>query len=154
MVNPSDVSTKNKERSNRNDEVDARKLAHNLRSGDLTPLYVPERRFLEDRSLVRMRITMVKKQTRCKNQIKGLLTFYGYNIPDEMIGSKWSANFINWLYKLEFQQNSGKQALQVLLDELKYLRQSITQLTYQIRALSQQEPYRTHVQYQLLSELL
>jgi len=147
VVNPADVPTKDKERSNRNDRVDARKLVHNLRSGDLIPLYVPERRFLEDRSLVRMRMAMVKKQTRCKNQIKGLLTFYGYTIPDELAGSKWSGNFINWLDKLEFQQNSGKQALQVLLAELKHLRQSITQLTYQIRALAQQESYRTHVQY-------
>jgi len=147
VVNPSDVPTKDKERSNRNDTVDARKLARNLRSGELTPLYVPERRFLEDRSLVRMRMTMVKKQTRCKNQIKGLLTFYGYNVPDKLSGINWSRNFIDWLDHLEFQQNSGKQALQVLLEELKHLRQSITQLTHQIRALAQQEPYRAHVQY-------
>jgi transposase len=64
VVNPSDVPTKNKERANRNDQVDARKLAHNLRNGELIPLYVPERRFLEDRSLVRMRMTMVKPRFR------------------------------------------------------------------------------------------
>ena len=147
MVNPSDVPTKDKERSNRNDTVDARKLAHNLRGGELTTLYVPERRFLEDRSLVRMRMTMVKKQTRSKNQIKGLLTFYGYTIPNELSGSNWSRSFINWLDNLEFQRDSGKQTLQVLLEELKHLRQSISQLTHQIRALAQQESYRTHVQY-------
>ena len=52
--------------------------------------------------------------------------------------------FIDWLENLEFQQESGKQAL---LEELKHLRQSIAQLTRQIRALAQQEPYRTQVQY-------
>jgi transposase len=147
VANPADVPTKDKERRNRNDRVDARKLARSLRNGELTALYVPERKALEDRSLVRMRMSVVKKQTRCKNQIKGLLSFYGYVTPDEMARSYWSQRFINWLESLEFQGESGKQALQALLDELKHLRQSIAQLTRQIRALVQQEPYRTQVQY-------
>jgi transposase len=127
--------------------ADARKLARSLRNGELTALYVPERKALEDRSLVRMRMTMVKKQTRCKNQIKGLLSFYGYVTPDELARSHWSQQFINWLESLEFQYGSGNQALQTLLEELKHLRQSIAHLTRQIRALAQQEPYRTNVQY-------
>ncbi len=57
------------------------------------------------------------------------------------------AEHISWLENLEFQGESGKQALQALLDELKHLRQSIAQLTRQIRTLAQQEPYRTRVQY-------
>jgi len=147
VAHPADVPTKDKERRNRNDTVDARKLARSLRNGELTALYVPKRKALEDRSLVRMRMSMVKKQTRCKNQVKGLLSFYGYTIPDELAKSHWSRNFINWLGSLEFQGESGKQALQTLLDELKHLRQSIAQLTRQIRALAQQEPYQTNVQY-------
>ena len=147
VTHPADVPTKDKERRNRNDKVDARKLARSLRNGELTALYVPERKALEDRSLVRMCMSMVKKQTRCKNQIKGLLSFYGYFTPDELVKSHWSRNFINWLESLEFQRESGKQALQALLDELNHLRQSIAQLTRQIRALAQQEPYRTNVQY-------
>ncbi len=147
VTHPADVPTKDKERRNRNDTVDARKLARSLRNGELTALYVPERKALEDRSLVRMRMTMVKKQTRCKNQIKGLLSFYGYVTPDELAGSHWSRRFINWLESLEFQYGSGKQTLQALLEELKHLRQSIAQLTRQIRALAQQEPYRTQVLY-------
>jgi transposase len=147
VVHPADVPTKDKERRNRNDTVDARKLARSLRNGELTALYVPERKALEDRSLVRMRMSMVKKQTRCKNQVKGLLSFYGYTIPDELAKSHWSRNFINWLGSLEFQGESGKQTLQALLDELKHLRQSIAQLTRQIRALAQQKPYATNVQY-------
>ena len=147
VTHPADVPTKDKERRNRNDTVDARKLARSLRNGELTALYVPERKALEDRSLVRMRMSMVKKQTRCKNQIKGLLSFYGYTIPDELAKSHWSRNFINWLGSLEFHGESGKRVLQALLDELKHLRQSIAQLTRHIRTLAQQGPYRTNVQY-------
>lgn len=129
VVNPADVPTKDKERQNRNDRVDARKLARNLRSGELTPLYVPARKALEDRSLVRMRMAMVKKQTRCKNQIKGLLSFYGEFIPDELTRSRWSQRFIHWLESLSLQEESGNLALQALLEELKYLHQIIARLT-------------------------
>ena len=45
------------------------------------------------------------------------------------------------------QEDCGKQALQALLEELKYLRQIIARLTRQIRSLSQEEPYRALVTY-------
>jgi transposase len=146
VTHPADVPTKDKERRNRNDTVDARKLARNLRNGELTALYIPTRKALEGRSLVRTRMGMVKKQTRCKNQIKGLLSFYGYMIPDEMVSSHWSRRFITWLEKLSFEGESGKQALGALLEELKHLRQSIAHLTRQIRSLARQEPYRSQVE--------
>jgi transposase len=147
VIHPADVPTKDKERRHRNDHVDARKLAHNLRSKQLTPLYVPARSAQEDRSLVRMRTQMVKKQTRCKNQIKALLSFYGIVIPDELASTHWSGRFIDWLESVDMQENSGKQALQALLTELRNLRQLIAQLTQQIRNLAQQEPYTTQVSY-------
>jgi len=40
VVHPADIPTKDKERRNRNDNVDSRKIARNLRNGELTPLYV------------------------------------------------------------------------------------------------------------------
>lgn len=147
VVHPADVPTKDKERRNRNDRVDARKLAHNLRNGELTFLYVPTRSALEARSLVRTRMEMVKKQTRCKNQIKGLLSFYGESIPEELSRSHWSRRFIQWLESLSFHQDSGKLSLQVLLEELDHLGRSITQLTQQISTLAGGEPYRTQVSY-------
>ncbi len=151
VTHPADVPTKDKERRNRNDRVDARKLARNLRNGELAPLYVPTRSALEDRSLVRTRVSMVKKQTRCKNQIKASLSFYGSTPPAEFAKSHWSRRFIGWLESLSFERDSGKQSLQTLLEELKHLRGSIAHLTKQIRNLARQEPYRTQVQ--LLSSI-
>ena len=66
MVHPADIPTKDKERRNRNDSVDSRKIAKNLRNGELTPLHIPQSQ--EDRSLVRMRITMVNKQMQEPDQ--------------------------------------------------------------------------------------
>ena len=145
VVHPADVPTTDKEKKNRNDRVDARKLARHRRNGDLKPLYVPSRTALEDRSLVRTRAQMVQKQTRCKNQIKGLLAFYGVTIPDEIVSKHWSRRYLQSLESLTFQRASGNQALTALLDELKHLRQTIAALTRQIRALSRREPYRIPV---------
>lgn len=145
VVHPADVPTKDKERRNRNDRVDAGKLARSLRSGELTPLYVPSQTALETRTLVRTRKQTVKKQTRCKNQIKALLSFYGFAIPDEFGRSCWSRRFISWLESLSFHQDSGKQSLEALLVELEHLVQSIGQLTKQIESLACEEPYRRQV---------
>lgn len=147
VVHPADIPTKDKEKRNRNDSVDSRKIAKNLRNGELTPLYIPCRQSQEDRSLVRMRISMVSKQTRCKNQIKALLSFYGIQIPPELSSSYWSNRFICWLENISFQYDSGRNTLGVLLSELKHLRCSILQLTKEIRHLSRQEPYKELVGY-------
>ena len=147
VVNPADVPTKHKEHTNKTDRVDSRKLTRNLRNGELDAIYVPKRSSLEDRSLVRTRYHFVKKQTRCKNQIKGFLNFYGINIPDEVATTHWSHNFIDWLKQLKLQQPSGDQALQTLLEELVYLRQIIARLTKSIRTLANVEPYRVPVMY-------
>ena len=99
---------------------------------------IPRLSGAENRSLIRMRITMVNKQTRCKNQIKGFLSYYGITIPDELSNSHWSNRFICWLESLKenleenheenhreglcLEYNSGKKALGVLLSELRYFR--------------------------------
>ena len=116
---------------------------------------IPRLSGAENRSLVRMRITMVNKQTRCKNQIKGFLSYYGITIPDELSNSHWSNRFICWLESLKenhrdglcLEYNSGKKALGVLLSELRYLRSAIAQLTKDIRHLSGQNPYSDLVCY-------
>ena len=147
VVHPADVPTKDKEKRNRNDTVDARKLARSLRSGELTSIYVPSRQAQEDRSLVRMRMQVVKKQTRTKNQIKSFLSLYGIDIPDELVNSHWSRRFVSWLEDLNLCYESGNQALGALLLELNHLRQLIALLTRQIRALAGQEPYKEMVNY-------
>ena len=145
VVHPADIPTKDKERHNRNDTSDARKIARQLRNSELTPLYVPGQSELETRSLVRMRLEMKRKETRCKNQIKALLTFYGINIPDELVNSHWSRRFISWIESI--QQSNGNQALSALLMELGHLREIITKLTKQIHSLSKEEPYSQNVKY-------
>ena len=90
VVNPADVPTKDKERAGKTNKVDCRKLARSLRNGELEGIYVPTRPNIEDRSLLRTRRNMVKKQTRCKNQIKSMLAFYGIHLPTDIVHRHWS----------------------------------------------------------------
>lgn len=142
VVNPADVPTSDKERRTKTDRVDAFKLTRSLSNGELRAIYVPDRRSLEDRTLVRMRSSFVHKQTRCKCQIKALLRFYNIEHSDDLSDRYWSAAYIRWLEQLRLTENSGTIALQMLLKELASLRDTITALTKQIRSLAQQDLYR------------
>ena len=145
VVNPADVPTKNKERRGKRDRIDCRKLARSLRSEELDGIYVPSRSELEDRSLIRTRLSMVRKQTRCKNQIKSMLLFYGIHLPEELLNSHWSRRFIQWIENIRMQRASGDMALKIHLEELKHLRQIIASLNRAILALARTEQYRIPV---------
>ena len=144
VVNPADIPTRDKERARKGDRSDSRKLARGLRNGELEGIYVPSRAMVEDRSLIRTRQAMVRKQTRCKNQIKSLLHFYGIPVPD--IFRSWSRNFIRSLETLRLERESGHLAMKAHLSELIHLRQILAQLDRDILALSRTDEYRDRVQ--------
>jgi transposase len=145
VVHPTDVPTKDKERRHRDDRVDSRKLARGLRNGELEGIYIPDRIAQENRGLVRARHMTVTKQTRCKNQIRGLLSYYGFTPPETINAAHWSNYFIRWLETIPFETANGRQTLDLLLRELAFLREQIAALTRQIRALSEREPYQSQV---------
>jgi transposase len=146
VVNPADVPTKDKERAGKTDRVDCRKLARCLRNQQLTGIYTPSRAQLEDRGLVRTRRNMVRKQTRCKNQIKAMLAFYGIHIPEDLAQSNWSRRFITWIDEIRMERASGNYSLKAHLDELNHIRRIITELNRNIRALARTDLYQANVQ--------
>jgi transposase len=145
VVNPADVPTKDKERTKKTDRVDCRKLARSLRNGEIEGIYVPSRPKVEDRGLVRTRHSMVKKQTRCKNQIKSILQFYGIQIPEELANGHWSKRFIAWIEAVRMERASGNFALKVHLEELNNMRKIIADITRGIRILANSAEYRQNV---------
>jgi transposase len=145
VVNPADVPTKDKERRSKTDRVDCRKLARSLRSEEIESIYVPSRPKVEDRSLLRTRHSMVRKQTRCKNQIKSILHFYGIQIPEELANSHWSNRFLTWIETIRMERASGNFALKVHLEELNHMRKIIADLTRGIRSLAKCDEYRQNV---------
>jgi transposase len=147
VVNPADIPTTEKEKVQKTDPRDSRKIARSLRNGDLKAIYVPSLTTLEDRGLVRTRATLVKDLTRFKNRIKSFLYFHGIEFPEAFHkpGTHWSNRFIKWLEDIEMNTPSGKASLTVLLTQSKNLRVSILQLTKQLRELAKTQGYEKQI---------
>ena len=92
VVNPSDIPITDKEKVNKTDKRDSRKIAKSLRGGLLTGIHVPSLKTLEDRNLLRTRSFIVRDLTRNKNRIKSFLNFHGIEFPDRFKHSNthWS----------------------------------------------------------------
>lgn len=147
VVNPSDIPTSDKERRQKEDKRDSRKIAKALQSNILEGIYIPQKKTLEDRMLVRYRFTFVKELNRFKNRIKAILNFYGIKYPDEFSGtnSHWSKRFIDWLESIKFDEASAKLAFKTIIDQCKYLRRCLLDINRQIRELSKTEAYNKNV---------
>lgn len=146
VVNPSDIPTTNKEKTNKNDDVDRRKIARSLRNGELTAIYIPEYYYQEVRSLVRTRHQFSMDQTREMNRIKSILSFYGIKIPKELENSHWSRNFIKWLQGIQLRTINGTEALQNHVRRLLSMRESLLKITKQIRLLAKEKEFKENVE--------
>ena len=151
VVNAGDVPATNKEKSNKNDKRDSRKLGRSLRSGELKGIYIPSRKSQEDRSLLRMRYTVRRDLTRIKLRIKSLLNFYGIVHPAAFSSptKHWSHAYMEWLGSIEMEEKSGNTALQVLTGEAEEKRKEQLRVTREIRDLSKTDSYEKN--YKLLS---
>jgi transposase len=143
VVNPSDVPTTDKERKQKRDPLDSQKIARSLKNGELNAIHIPDKKSQQDRSLLRMRQRIVGNQTRCRNRIKGLLSFYGIEFPEQFnsSGSHWSKRFMAWLMRLGLGHNSGNTTLSLLLNEAKFLRDLLLKADSDIRLLSREDKY-------------
>jgi transposase len=147
VVNAADIPTTHKEKVQKEDARDSRKIAKALRNGDLTPIHVPSLKTLEDRSLIRTRSTLVKDLARNKNRVKSFLYFHGIEMPEQFskTNGRWSKRFIEWLSSIEMVELSGKQALQTFVLSSTHIRASVLQTTKHIIELSKTEFYKEQV---------
>jgi transposase len=147
VVNAADIPMTNKEKVQKTDVRDSRKIARSLRSGELSPIHVPKSKTLEDRTFLRTRSMFVRDLAKNRNRIKSFLHFRGIEIPESFLGNKstWTKRFIDWLQKLHFDEPSGKKALEVLVLLSISLRTSVLQITRQIQELAMTPEYQEQV---------
>ena len=117
MVNPADIPTTDKERDQKDDTRDSRKIARSLKNKELQAIYVPSLRALEDRTLVRSRSMLVKDIQDIKTALNHFYIFMDVN-SDSFIKSStnWSNNFIYWLGNIDMTEKSGKESLNLLIN--------------------------------------
>ena len=144
VVHPSDVPSSQKERLNKNDRVDSRKLSRALSNGELMPIYIPERAAEEYRYLNRHRMKTIKDQTRLKNRIKAVLHQFGIHIPLPYQERRWSGAFIKWLLSIKFDTEYAQFAYDDLVDQYIQTRDRITKQLKQMRMMAkEQAPFNT-----------
>jgi transposase len=144
VIHPADVPTSDKEKRQKNDRVDSRKLARGLKNKDFQPIYVPDVEQQQDRSLLRINDKITRDITRVKNRIKSFLMFFGMAVPAKFQGKNWSKGFMAWLAAI----NPGGQAdisFGVLLKELIMLNEQRSILENQVKALALNDKYKQRV---------
>ena len=137
VVHAADVSTSDKERRRKTDKVDALKLARSLASGDLKGIHVPDESIQKERALIRYRKSVVNDINRSKNRLKSLLKYQGIEIPGQYLKNNWSQNFMKWVQQQADNDDLLKNSLELMLEQVKLLRQLLLKVEKKLRELRQ-----------------
>ena len=143
IVNPADIPTTDKEKRQKEDKRDSKKIAKALRNNELESIYIPSQEMEELRGLVRYRKKLVQDISRQKTRIKSFLHFNGINIPLHHIsGSQhWSSRFTEWLRSIELLTDYGAYVLKSILDLVEFQRNKLLQLNRRLKQISQENPF-------------
>ena len=141
LVNAPDIPVSNKDRKRKTDARDASKIARELRSGNLTSIYVPSKIAEKDRSLVRCRSLLVKDQRRIKQRIKMHIHLQGYLY--NLVQLNWSKRSIDLLEEFANEQECKDVYLISCIDQLRRLKDIESGVNTKIRELSKADKYRS-----------
>jgi transposase len=133
VVHAADVPTSDKERRQKEDARDSRKLARSLESGELAPIHIPDPRIEHLRSLCRLRERSRSHITRLKNRIKGHLKYYGIPVPEDSAYRHWSGAFIARLETLCSEPGPRSDYLSITLDAMREESRRLALITRKLR---------------------
>jgi transposase len=133
VVHAADVPTSDKERRQKEDARDSRKLARCLENDQLEPIYIPDSRIEQLRSLCRLRERSCSHLTRLKNRIKGHLKYYGIPVPEDSAYRHWSGPFIARLEALCSEPGPRSDYLLITLDALREESSRLALITRKLR---------------------
>lgn len=145
VVNPADVPTTHKEKIQKTDSIDSRKLARMLRNNEMSTVHIPDVDLEIDRSLVRQRFNVSRDLTRQKMRVRSLLMQYGIEIPERFTKSQyrsWTRVYMEWLRDVPEVSPSLQQVINNYIDTGVLLKKQLLTVTRQIRALSITDRYR------------
>jgi transposase len=145
VIHAADVPTSNKEKIQKIDPVDSRKLARSLRSKEFESINIPEPSLEADRTLVRQRFRVMKDVTRTKARVRSLLFQFNISVPDRFTRGQtrsWSKIYINWLKELQIEYESLKHTLDNYIRIGELQRKELLTVNRQLRSLSQTDAYR------------
>lgn len=147
IVNPADVPTTDKDKQQKEDRRDSRKLAKSLSNGELEGIHILGEEMEGLRSLVRYRSKVISEIVKYKNRIKSILKQYGIKSPKELDkGSKyWSVKYINWLKTIKTFTPEGTFVLEETIETLEQHQKQRLKINKELSRLSTEPKYRIEI---------
>lgn len=145
VVHAMDVPTSHKDKVQKSDKVDSRKLAKCLRGREISGIDLPDAILEADRGLLRQRYRILKDVSRTKNRVKSLLFQFNIPIPECFTANQtkhWSKGYLNWLKALPDQPQGFKKLMDNYVHVGEILRKELLDLTSQVRELSTTDRYK------------
>ena len=145
VVHAMDVPSSHKDRQQKCDKSDSRRLAQLLRSKNFESLDVPPVHIEIDRKLLRHHQCLSKALVAEKNRVKAILNQFGIAIPDRFTSGQsksWSKLYINWLRSVPGIDENLQLILNNYLENGLIIRQQLLKVIKQIRELSQDSKYK------------
>lgn len=139
VINAADAPSSNKEKVNKTDRMDSRKLAKALRGQMLNGIFIPSRQQQERRSLSRCRFILMRDFRRSKNRIKSFLQYYGLHIPEGLDNSFWSNGFVNWLKTIKMEDQAGQYCIETLIKDYELKYKQILEISNKLRSIFRKE---------------
>jgi len=136
VVNPGDIPRRNKDKYEKTDTLDARKLSEYLKAGLLRSVTIPDIKREQLRSLFRRRVQLVKDIRSSKSRLKSQLMYYGYKIPLEYDNASWTKDFRQWVKDLIWEHGTGKEMMESNIKQVEYLHYEINEVSKQLRKYS------------------
>jgi transposase len=124
VVAPTLVPTKPGDRV-KTDRRDAEKLARCFRSGDLTPVWVPDAAHEALRDLMRAREAAKQDQLRARNRLQKFLLRHGRRRPDV---TAWTAKHLTWIRTQVFEQAAQQATFLDYLMEVEHAADRVARL--------------------------
>lgn len=147
VVHPADVPTTHKEKIQKSDSIDSRKLARMLRNNEISTVHIPTVNLEIDRSLIRQRFNLSRDLTRQKIRVRSLLMQYGIEIPERFTKSQyrsWTKIYMEWLRDIPDMSYQLQQVINNYLDTGLILKKQLLSVTRQIKELSRTDGYRVN----------
>lgn len=143
VLHAADIPTTHKEKDQKQDPRDSKKIARTLRTDSINSIWIPSKQQESDRQLIRTRKALVKKMSRVKVQIKAFIVFHNIAFPPGHSESmRWSNKFVNWLSEIRLEEESATSAFSSYYHELVFLRSEIARVDRLIKQLSNCDRYR------------
>lgn len=138
VVAPTLVPTKPGDRVKTN-RRDAEKLARSYRSGDLTPVWVPDAEHEALRDLVRAREAAKADQLRARHRLSKFLLRHGRRPPRGI--RRWTQKYLQWVRRdVKFDRFGQQATLQDYLEEVDHAAERIRRLELHIDDAVEEAP--------------